>query len=50
MSVRVLEVGKIHGILGGTGQGSRVSGEFVRENECYISRVTSTRNNVLLAF
>lgn len=43
-------VGKIHGILGGTGQGSRVSGKFVRENECYISRMTSTRNDVLLAF
>lgn len=43
-------VGKIHGIWGVTGQGSRVSGGFVRENECYISRVTSTRNDVLLAF
>lgn len=43
-------VGKIHGILGGTGQGSRVSDDFARENEYYISRVTSTRNDVLLAF
>ena len=34
-------VGKIHGILAVTGQSSRVSGGFVRENECYISRVTS---------
>ena len=34
-------VGKIHGIFGVAGQGSRVSGDFVRENECYISRVTS---------
>ena len=24
----MLEVGKIHGILGGTGQGSRVSGDL----------------------
>ena len=40
-------VGKIHGILGGTGQGSRVSGKYVRENECYISGVTSTRNDLV---
>jgi len=46
----VLEVSEIHGILGVTGQGSRVSGGFVRENECYISRVTSIRNDVLQAF
>lgn len=43
-------VGKTHGILAVTGQSSRVSGGFVRENECYISRVTSTRNDVFLAF
>lgn len=49
-SVRGLEVGKIHGIWGVAGQSCRVSGDFVRENECYISRVTSTRNDVLLAF
>ena len=46
----MLEVSEIHGILGVTGQGSRVSGDFVRENECYISRVTSTRKDVFLAF
>lgn len=49
-SVRGLEVGKIHEIWGVTGRSSRVSGGFVRENECYISRVTSTRNDVHLAF
>ena len=43
-------VGKIHGIMGVTGQGSWVSRKSVRENEYYISRVTSTRNDVLLAF
>lgn len=43
-------VSKIHGISGVAGQGSRVSGDFVRENECYISRVMITRNDVLLAF
>ena len=43
-------VGKTHGILAVTGQSSRVSGGFVRENECYISRVTSTRKDVFLAF
>ena len=46
----MLEVSEIHGILGVTGQGSQVSGRFVRENECYISRVTSIRNDVLQAF
>ena len=30
--------------------GSWVSRKSVRENEYYISRVTSTRNDVLLAF
>lgn len=43
-------VGKIHGIFGVAGQGSRISGDLFRENECYISRVTSTRNDVHLAF
>ena len=43
-------VGKIHGILAVTGQSSRVSGGFVRENECYISRAMSTRNDVLWRF
>ena len=40
-SARDLVVGKIHGILGVTGQGSWVSRKSVRENEYYISRVTS---------
>ena len=34
--VRALEVGKIHGIFGVAGQGGRVSGDFVRENELHI--------------